>query len=117
MGSLHGEARAIGCDRKIHAARSAKIDGLKVLAIESRRDVKAAICEHHGKPAQCLSISYAQGNVVRDARAGVTWPMGRSAEKINGNRQVSGAIKEAEHRAFLTKLLEAQSLCQKFRRV
>jgi hypothetical protein len=79
---------------------------LKILAIEGGRDVKAAICEHRGDPAQCLAIGYAQGNVVCDARAGVTGPVGRSAEKVDGDRPVWGAIDEAEHRAFLSKLLK-----------
>jgi hypothetical protein len=52
-----------------------------------------------------------------DARAGVTRPVGRSAEKIDGDRPVRGPIEETEHRAFLPKLLKTQSLGQKFRRV
>jgi hypothetical protein len=90
---------------------------LKILAIERWRDVKAAICEHRGDPAQCLAIGYTQGNVVCDARACVTRPMGRNAKKIHGDRSVRGAIEEAEHRAFLPKLLKTQSLRQKLRRV
>jgi hypothetical protein len=104
--NFHGEAWAIGCDSKIHTARSPKIDGLKVLAIESRRDVKAAICEFRSDPSQCLAIGYTQGNVVCDARAGVTRPVGRSAKKIDGDRPIPGPIEEAEHRAFLPKLLK-----------
>jgi hypothetical protein len=55
--------------------------------------------------------------VVRDARAGVTRPVGRSAEKINGDRPVWRPIEEAEHRAFLAEFLKTQSLRQKCRRV
>jgi hypothetical protein len=90
---------------------------MKILAIERRRDVKAAIYEHRGDPAQCLAIGYTQGNVVCDARAGVTRPVGRSAKKIDGDRAVRGANEEAEHRAFLPKLFKTQSLRQKLRRV
>jgi hypothetical protein len=90
---------------------------MKILAIERRRDVKAAICEHRGDPAQCLAIGYTQGNVVCDARAGVTRPVGRSAKKIDGDWPIRGAIEEAEYRAFLPKLLKTQSLRQKLRRV
>jgi hypothetical protein len=104
--NLYGEAWTVGGDSEIHAAWPAKIDSLKILAIERWRDVKAAICEHRGDPAQCLAIGYTQGNVVCDARAGVTRPVGRSAEKIDGDRPVRGPIEEAEHRAFLPKLLK-----------
>jgi hypothetical protein len=55
--------------------------------------------------------------VVCDARADVTRPVGRSAEKIDGDRPVRGSIEEAEHRAFLTELLKTQSFRQKFRGV
>ena len=87
------------------------------MAVEGRRDVQAAICEHRGDPAQCLAIGYTQGNVVCDARAGVTRPAGRSAEKIDGDRPVRGPIEEAEHRAFFAEFLKTQPLRQKFRRV
>jgi hypothetical protein len=107
--NLYGEAWTVGRDSEIHSARSPEIDGMKVLAIESGRDVKAAICEHRGDPAQCLAIGYTQGNVVCDARAGVTRPVGRSAKKIDGDRPVRGPIEEAEHRAFLPKNLVSPS--------
>jgi hypothetical protein len=55
--------------------------------------------------------------VVRDARAGVTRPVGRSAEKINGDRPVRRPIEKAEHSAFLAALLKAKFLSQKFLRV
>ena len=81
--NVFGEAWTIGRDREIHAAWPPKIDSLKILAIERGRDVKAVICEHLGDPVQGLAIGYTQGNVVCDARADVTRPVGRSAEKID----------------------------------
>jgi hypothetical protein len=88
-----------------------------ILAIESRRDVKAVTCEHLGEPIQGLTVSYTQGNVVRDSGAGVTRPVCRRAEKINGDWSVRGSIEKAEHSAFSTELRKTQSLRQKFRRM
>src|SRR5258708_24639025 len=41
--NIHCEAWTVGRDSEIHAAWPPKIDRLKILAIERRRDVKAAI--------------------------------------------------------------------------
>ena len=88
---------------------------MKVLAVERRCDVKAAICKHRGDFFQCLAICYTQGYVVGDTRAGLTRPVRRGAEKINGDRSVRRSIEKAEHGTFLTALLKTQPLRQKFR--
>jgi hypothetical protein len=103
---FYGEAWTIGGDYEIHAAWRPKIDRMKVLAIERWRDVKAAICEYLSDPGQCLAIGYTQGNVVCDAGASLTRPVGRSAKKVDGDRPVRRPIEEAEHRAFPPKLLK-----------
>jgi hypothetical protein len=48
-GTVMVKAWTIGCDREMDAARSPKIDGMVILAIERRGDVKAAICQHRAE--------------------------------------------------------------------
>jgi hypothetical protein len=110
---FNGESGNIRNDRESQAPWCSKIDGTKIIAIERRGDIKAAVCHHLGHLAQSIGIGNAPCDVVYNARTGIARSVVRRAKEIDDDRLFDGPVPEPEDGPFLSYCAEAERFDQK----
>ena len=83
------------------------------MTIESRGDVKTAICEYFAHAVAGLQVTNPPCDVMHDARTGTARSMVRVAKEIDGDRMLGRAVKEPENGPVISCWFEPQRVREK----